>query len=92
MKTNPFEVQGNGSRLDALRKREASLKAAIAEEQRRHQRRSARAHARLVSLLGSTVIAHTARDPNFKLMLQQVLRTAELDARSRQFLSTMDWF
>ncbi len=92
MKTSQFKAQRNETRLDALRKREASLKAAIAEEQRRHLRRTERLHARLVNLLGSTVIAHAARDPNFKLMLQQVLRSAELDARSRQFLSTMDWF
>jgi alpha-D-ribose 1-methylphosphonate 5-triphosphate synthase subunit PhnG len=86
--------QTNGNKLDALRKREAALKAAIAEEQVRQQKRREKDRARLAAIVGEALLEEAARLPDFEALLKQTLRSAESlrrDERARQFLAGMGW-
>ena len=85
------ETNGNANRLAALRKREATLKAAIAAEQVRQQRRKDKENARLFSVLGEALAHYATKSPDFKLMLKQVLQSAELRDTDRAFLAGKGW-
>jgi hypothetical protein len=79
------------AKLEALRRREATLKAAIAEEKVRQQKRNAKDDARLFSVVGEALVHHATKSPDFKLMLKQVLQSAELPDASRGFLTGKGW-
>lgn len=85
------EASGNANRLAALRKREATLKAAIAAEQVRQQKRKDKENARLFSVLGEALAHYASKSPDFKLMLKQVLQSAGLRDTDRAFLAGRGW-
>jgi uncharacterized membrane protein len=67
---------GNPSdRIAALRKREQALKAAIAAEQIKRQKREQRIHARLVEIIGEALLQNAAKHPDFEAMLKSILKT-----------------
>lgn len=78
-------------KLEALRKREAALKAAIAAEQVRQQKQREKSDARLFSIVGAALVAYGTESHDFKTMLRQVLASAVTDERSRQFLGSRGW-
>lgn len=82
---------GTSSKLEALRKRESALKAAIAAEQVRQQRRNEKDNARLFALIGEALVIYGNQSTDFKTMLRQVLASAITDERSRQFLKDRGW-
>jgi len=79
------------AKLEALRRREAALKAAIAEEKVRQQKRNAKDDARLFSVLGEALTHYAAKSPDFELMLKQVLQSADLRDTDRAFLTGKGW-
>jgi hypothetical protein len=81
----------NNNRLQALRKKEAALKTAIAEEKVRQLRKKQRDEARVFSVVGEALTKHAAQSPDFQLMLKQVLQAAELRETDRAFLSGKGW-
>jgi hypothetical protein len=78
-------------RLEALRKREAALKAAIAAEQIRRQKRKEKEDTRLFSIVGAALVQNAAQSPDFRLMLKQVLQSAALRESDRAFLAGKGW-
>jgi hypothetical protein len=87
-------VENTGSingRLEALRKREAALKAAIAEELVRQQKRKAADDARAASVVGEALLRHAEHSPQFTTMLKQVLQAATLADSDRAFLTKKGW-
>lgn len=86
-------TNNNGSnKLEALRKKEAELKAAIAAEQVKQQKRNQRENARLFSIVGQALVENAAKNPEgLGLMVKQVLRAAELRESDRAFLSGKGW-
>jgi len=83
-------MNGN-ARLEALRQREAALKAVIAAEKVREQKRKEKAETRLFAIVGEALTRHAERSPDFRLMLRQVLQSAELRDSQRAFLAENDW-
>ena len=77
-------------KLDALLRREAALKTAIAKEKARQERRKAKDDARLFSVVGEALV-RAAESPDFKLMLKQVVQSAELRDTDRSFLRGKEW-
>jgi hypothetical protein len=65
-------------KLDALRKREAALRAAISEEKVRQQKRAEKDHARLASIVGECL-----------LMEESLKRNAT--PRDAEFLKSRGW-
>ena len=79
------------AKLEALHRREAALKAAIAEEKVRQQKRNAKSDARLFAVVGEALVHYANQSPDFKLMLKQVLQSAELRDTERAFLAGKGW-
>jgi len=84
-------LNGCSPKLESLRKREAALKAAIAVEQIRQQKRKARERERLVAVVGETILQQAARVPDFELLMKQTLKTAVTDEKTRKFLAETGW-
>ncbi len=77
--------------LDALRKKEAALKAAIATERVRQQKRLEKDNARLFSIVGEALVQNARQAPDFRLMLEQVLQSADMRDTDRAFLTGKGW-
>lgn len=82
---------GNANRLTVLRKREAALKAAIAQEQVRQQKRREKDRARLAAIIGAALLEEAGRVPDFELLLRQTLKKAVKDDKAVKFLTEMRW-
>ncbi len=63
-------------KLEALRRREEALKAAIAQEKVRQQKRREKDDARLHSIIGEALVGNAAKHPDFELMLKGILKSA----------------
>ncbi len=87
---NDSKTSGNAV-LDALRKKEAALKAAIATEKVKQQKRQEKDDARLFSIVGAALVQNAAQSPDFRLMLKQVLQSAALRETDRAFLAGKGW-
>ncbi len=85
------ETKRNSDRLAALRNREAALKQAIENERVRLQKRREKDRARLASIIGEALTHYAEQTPDFRLMLQQVLQSAELRDTDRAFLAANGW-
>jgi hypothetical protein len=86
-----FMSNGNNGivtgRIEALKKKEADIRAKLAAEQLKIKRRMDRENARLFALVGEALCRNAAQNPDgFGLMLKQVLTSAVTDDRSREFL------
>jgi hypothetical protein len=88
--TSDNPTNGN-ARLEALRQREAALKTAIAAEKVRQQKRRERNDARVFSIIGEALARYAEQSPDFRLMLKQVLQSAELHDGDRAFLAGNGW-
>jgi hypothetical protein len=69
---------GNG-RLDALKKREAEIRAKIAEEKVRRQKREEKEQERLEHIVGRATLAHAGSDPKFAELIKPALQTVTAD-------------
>jgi hypothetical protein len=78
------------SRIEALRRREKTLKAAIATEQLRLQKRREKAQARLVSIVGSCLLSDLEANPQLAILLQESLKRC-VDPRDIEFLRAHGW-
>ena len=85
------ERNGN-EKLDALRKRAAALKAAIAVEKVRNQKRKENDDARLCSVIGAALVHNAALHPDFEGMLKSILQTAtSISDGDRKLLRAKGW-
>jgi hypothetical protein len=83
---------GSDNRIQALRKKEAALKATIALELVRQQKRKEKDDARLFSIIGQALVQNAAKHPDFELMLKSVLQTAtSLGDSEKKLLRTKGW-
>ena len=63
-------------KLEALRRKEAALKAAIAVEKVRQQKRDEKDVARLYSIVGEALVSNALKHPDFELMLKGILKNS----------------
>jgi hypothetical protein len=90
--TSPKNETGIGkSKLDILREREGDLRAQIAAEVKRRQKRQLREFTRLRAIVGGAVVAIAERDPDFKATVGQSLRAADIAPNDRAFLKSKGW-
>lgn len=78
-------------KLEALHRREAALKAAIATEKVRQQKRNEKDDARLFSIVGAALVQNAKLSSDFRLMLKQVLQSAAMRDTDRAFLAGKGW-
>jgi hypothetical protein len=79
-----------GNKLDALRKREAALKAAIAAEQVRQQKRKEKVQARLASVLGACILVDLKTSPQLGALIEESLKR-NCNPRDAEFLRATGW-
>jgi hypothetical protein len=78
-------------KLEALRRRKLVLETAIATEKIKQQKRKEKERERLEVIIGKVLLDQAALTPDSDLMLRQILKTADMDERSRKFLAEMGW-
>jgi hypothetical protein len=79
-------------KIEALRKREVALKAAIARELIRQQKRKEKEDARLCSIIGAALVQNAAKHEDFELMLKGVLKTStSLTESDKKLLRAKSW-
>jgi hypothetical protein len=78
-------------KIEALRKKQSALKAAIAREVVRAQEKRRKDDGRLFAITGEAVIRSARRSPQFELMLKQVLQSAEMRDTDRAYLAGKGW-
>jgi hypothetical protein len=83
-------MSGANDRLEQLRRREAAVRAAIAEEKVRQQKRAEKDHARLASVVGECLMADLEVDQNLRLLLEESLKR-NASPRDAEFLRHMGW-
>jgi len=88
MKQSEFS---NGNRLDALKKREAEIKAKIAVEQVKRKRREWKEYERLKTVIGGVLLASASKHPDFELMLKSTLAAAEITESEKKLLRERGW-
>jgi hypothetical protein len=92
MDTNGKNGRGS-AKLEALRKKEADLKAAIAVEKVRQQRQAEKEEARLCSIIGAALVQKAAAHPDFESMLKSVLRSSTSPSDSdKKLLRAKGWY
>lgn len=83
---------GTNGKIEALRKREAAIKAALAAEQVKQQKRKERDNARLASIIGAALIDNCLRQPeSVGGMVKQILAASSLREADRAFLAGKGW-
>jgi hypothetical protein len=87
------ENTSNGSKLDALRKREAALREAITKEKIREEKAKAKVLAREFASVGETLCKHAAQSRDFHSTLRQMIAAAiaAADEPTRKFLASRGW-
>jgi len=81
----------HNGRIDALLRREAALKAAIAAEKVRQQKRKEKNDARVFAIIGEALARYAEQSPDFRLMLKQVLESSALRDVDRAVLVANDF-
>ena len=77
-------------KLEALRKREQSLKSAIAAEQVKQQKRREKEHARHVTIFGACLLADLEEHPEMGTVFEQCLRRTAT-GRDSDYLKSKGW-
>jgi hypothetical protein len=78
-------------RIDALLRREAELKAAIAVEKVKEQKRRDKERERLCAIVGSICVRDGEETPEYKAMLIRTMQGADMSDGDRAFLVRMGW-
>lgn len=93
MDTNGKKSNGsNGdAKLDTLLKKEAALRAAIAAERVRRQKRAEKDDARLDSIIGRVSRAESRQDSDLKTRILAAMQKAELAEAERKLARAKGW-
>jgi hypothetical protein len=81
----------SNQRLDALRKREASVRSSIHAELERERKRKARLQARLVSIVGEALLREAEESTALRGVMRETLDATVTDESSRRLLSNLGW-
>lgn len=86
----PNNSGSSTDRLEQLRRKEAALRSAIAEEKVRQQKRAEKDHAQLASIIGECLLADLEVDPKLGLLLEESLKR-NASPRKAEFLKSQGW-
>jgi hypothetical protein len=85
-----METKNGNEKIEALRKRETALKAAIAAEQVRQQKLKNKLAAKECAEIGEAIVRYARQSAEFKTMLFQVLPVVVTEDKAR-FLKERGW-
>ena len=81
----------SAARLEALLRKQDTLKAALAEARLQQQRRQEKEAARIAAIVGAALVRAAETSQSLKTMLTQVLQTADLSESERKYLNRKGW-
>ncbi|MGP0076179.1 MAG: hypothetical protein ACLPWF_30020 [Bryobacteraceae bacterium] len=89
-------MDNNGSnsneRIELLKKREAEIRAKLAAERVKQQKREWKDYERLKTIIGGALLANAAENADFELMLKGVLKTTAIISESdKKLLRSKGW-
>ena len=84
-------MAATNGKLEALRKREAEIKAQIAEVEAKEKGRKRKEENRVKILVGAGIIADTEKHPETRAGVVSVLERAITAPKDRAFLKTKGW-
>ena len=92
MDTNGKNGSNGNERIELLKKREAEIRAKLAAERVKQQKREWREYERLKNIVGGALLANAVDNADFELMLKGVLKTTPIAAESdKKLLQTKGW-
>jgi hypothetical protein len=92
MDNNGKNGSNTNERIEFLKKREAEIRARLAEERLKQQKREWREYERLKNVVGAALLAHAAENSDFEQMLKGVLKTTPIAAESdKRILRAKGW-
>ena len=84
-------MAGQNGKLEALRKREAEIKARIAEAEALEKAKARKEDTRVKVLIGSAFVADTVKNPETRAGVVAVLERAIVAPKDRAFLKEKGW-
>ena len=79
------------AKLEALRKREAELKAQIVAAEAKEKAKAQKQEIRLKLLIGAAFVSNTVKNPDTRAGVVAVLESSVVDAKDRAFLKSKGW-
>lgn len=79
------------AKLEALRKREAEIKAKIADAEARRRKREEKETERLKTLIGAAVLADSEKNPETKTAVLAAVQRCIEAPKERDFLKAKGW-
>ncbi len=83
-------MPGN-DKIEALRKREAEIRAKIAEEETKRRKREEKDQTRVKQLIGGAVLADAEKNPDAKAGILAVVDRVTVNPKDRSFLKSKGW-
>jgi len=78
-------------KLEALRKREAEIKARIAEAEAKEKAQSRKEDTRVKVLVGAAFLADIEKNPETRSLVLSVVDRAIVNPKDREFLKSKGW-
>ena len=78
-------------KIEALRKREAEIRAKIAEEETKRRKREEKDQSRIKLLVGGAFLADVEKNPDTRAGVVAVLDRAITNEKDRAFLKAQGW-
>jgi large subunit ribosomal protein L7/L12 len=78
-------------KLEALRKREAEIKARIAEAEAKEKAQSRKEDTRVKVLVGAAFLADIDKNPETRALVLSVVERAIVNPKDREFLKSKGW-
>lgn len=92
MDTNGKNGSNGNERIELLKKREAEIRAKLAAERLKQQKREWREYERLKSIVGAALLAAASENADFEQMLKGVLKTTAIPSESdKRLLAAKGW-
>jgi len=85
-----YGTNGNG-KIQAILDRQAALKAQLAQERVKEQKRREKERDRLCALVGAICVRDGEESPEYKAMLIRAMQGADMTESDRAFLVRMNW-
>jgi len=78
-------------KIEALRKREAEIRAKIAEEETKRRKREEKDQTRIKLLIGGAFLADVEKTPDTRAGVLSVVERAIVNPKDREFLKSKGW-
>ena len=92
MDNNGKNGSNSNERIESLKKREAEIRAKLAEERLKQQKREWREYKRLKDIVGGALLAKSAEDAEVEEMVKRIVKAAPITSEGdKRLLRSRGW-